>query len=475
MNNKRNIVTLFLLTISILSWAKIELPNILSNNMVLQQSTEVKLWGKATPNSIVTVSPSWDEVLYNIKSDIDGKWSVKIKTPSAGYNSYEIKISDGNELTLTNILIGEVWFCSGQSNMEMPLKGFVNCPIKKANEIIATSSKWKGIRVATVEKNGQLSPVEDCECTWEISSPENAPDFSATAYHFAMMMNTVLDIPIGIINCSWGGSTVEGWLSREIVSNYSDINLDKDIRNEDGHNWWHYLSPIIMYNGMLKPLQNYTIKGFLWYQGESNVGKHDTYAERLKTMVELWRKDWGIGELPFYFVEIAPFGSTEFNFSAFLREAQFKAQSIINNSGMISTNDLVDYYEKDNVHPKDKENVGKRLAYMALDKTYNIKGIKSVGPIYKCMDIKEDSIILSFYNAEDGFNRMKGLKGFEVAGSDKLFYPAEAEVVNNNQIKVTSEKVKDPIAVRYCFRDYMPGNVSNIWELPLYPFRTDSW
>ena len=307
----------------------------------------------------------------------------------------------------------------------MPLNGFWNCPIEGANETIATASQWKGIRMATIEKNGQLEPVETCPGKWKVSNPENAPAFSATAFNFAMMMNRVLDIPIGIINCSWGGSTVEGWLPASIVKNYSDIDLKRDIRKEEPHDWWHYMSPTIMYNGMLKPLQNYTIKGFLWYQGESNVG-HPDYAERLKTMVDLWRSEWGLGELPFYFVEIAPFGSYE-------------------GTGL------------------------------ALSKTYGVKGIAATGPSYKSMEVKDGSVILSFNNAEDGFSRLSDMQGFEVAGSDKVFYPAKAEVYNNLQIKVTCDKVAAPVAVRYCFRDFQPGNVAGMRELPLFPFRTDNW
>lgn len=378
-------------------------------------------------------------------------------------------------MKLNNILVGEVWFCSGQSNMEMPLRGFWNSPIEGANETIATASRWKGIRVATIEKNGQLEPVDNCKGSWKVSNPENAPAFSATAFNFAMMVNQVLDIPVGIINCSWGGSTVEGWLPREIVLQYPDIDLKRDIRKDDGHDWWHYMSPILMYNGMLKPLQNYTIKGFLWYQGESNVGKHKTYAERLKTMVDLWRKEWGLGELPFYYVEIAPFKSTETYHMALLREAQFKAQSIISNSAMISTNDLVEPYEMLNIHPKNKIDIGKRLAYMALSKTYNIPGIEAYGPVYKSMKIKDGAVILSFEHAQEGFNRMTGMDGFEFAGSDKVFYPAEAEVYDNFNILVRSNNVTTPVAVRYGFRDYKPGNVTNLLGLPLYPFRTDNW
>lgn len=471
---KKQIVAACLLMMQTASWGKVVLPEILSDNMVLQQQTEVKLWGKAKANAQVSIRPSWDNRTYTATSDKDGKWIAKVQTPQASYNAYSITFSDGETTQLNNILIGEVWFCSGQSNMEMPLAGFWNCPIAGANETIATSAQWKGIRVATIEKNGQVQPVDNCKGSWKVSCPENAPAFSATGFHFAMMMNQVLDIPIGIINSSWGGSTVEGWLPRDIVAQYPDINLERDIRKEEGHDWWHYMSPTLMYNGMIKPLQNYTIKGFLWYQGESNVGKHKTYAERLKTMVELWRKEWGLGELPFYFVEIAPYGSSENYHSALLREAQFNAQKIIPNSGMISTNDLVENYEQYNIHPKDKSNVGKRLAYMALSKTYQIKGIEAVGPVYKSMEIKDGVALLSFDNAGGGFNRMTDIQGFEIAGEDKVFYPAKAEL-NGGQIKVSSDKVPTPAAVRYGFRDFKPGNVANIRELPLYPFRTDNW
>ena len=227
-------------------WAKVKLPEILSDNMVLQQQTQVCLWGEAKINAKIIICPSWDNKEYAVTADTNGKWITKIPTPSASYNIHTISISDGEEIILKNILIGEVWFCSGQSNMEMPLKGFWNCPIAGANETIATSSKWKAIRVATIKKNGQLQPANYCKGSWKISNPTNSPDFSATAFNFAMIMNQVLDIPIGIINCSWGGSMVEGWLPREIVAQYPDIDLNRDIRKENGHEWWHCLSPTLM-------------------------------------------------------------------------------------------------------------------------------------------------------------------------------------------------------------------------------------
>lgn len=458
--------------------AKITLPDILSDNMVLQQQTDARLWGWSDPNADITIKTSWNRQTYQTKADKDGKWFATVPTPEASYTPCTIEISDGNPIMLQNILIGDVWFCAGQSNMEMPLNGFENCPIEGANQEIALASQWKGIRVATIERDGQTAPVDQCRGKWETSNPQNAPRFSATAFFFAQMVNKVLDIPVGIINCSWGGSSVEGWLPREIVSTYSDIDLERDIRKVQPGDWWHWMSPTIMYYGMLQPLQNYTIKGFLWYQGEANVGKHQTYAKRLKTMVELWRKEWNLGELPFYFVEIAPFGSKDGVNSAFLREAQYKAETLIPNSAMVCTNDLVEPYEANNIHPKNKKTVGERLAYQALSKTYGIQGIEADSPAYQSMTVEGNAAILNFNHAESGFNRMNGLVGFEMAGEDQVFYPAQAEVRwedQRNQIRVTCDKVPQPVAVRYAFRDFLIGNVTNLRGLPLIPFRTDNW
>lgn len=456
--------------------AKITLPDIFSDNMVLQQQTEACIWGWSEPKAEVRVTTSWNGVTYRTTSDGYGKWTLYVLTPEASCVSQNITVADNDgTIMLSNVLIGEVWFCSGQSNMEMPIAGFDNCPIEGANEVIATASRWKNVRMATVEKNGQLEPVDRCQGKWKTCNPETVPHFSATAFYFATMLNRALNVPVGIINCSWGGTMVEGWLPRDTVAEYPDIDLKRDIRKEDPHPWWHYLSPTLMYNGMFHPLAGYTIKGFLWYQGESNVGKHATYAQRLNTMVSLWRKEFGQGCLPFYFVEIAPYGTRDGNASAFLREAQHHAQRMIENSAMISTNDLVEPYEAGNIHPKDKRSVGNRLAYLALVKTYGMKGVEADCPEYKKMEIMGDTILLSFTHADNGFSRMGGFVGFEVAGDDRVFHAAEAILYGKNQIRVTCHEVKQPVAVRYAFHDYSPGNVKNLRGLPLVPFRTDDW
>lgn len=467
-------LSLFLFTVSTL-FAKVTLPEIMSDNMVLQQNSKVKIWGKSKANADITVTPSWSNKRSQTKSDKNGNWVAILETPAGSFTKHSLTISDGEPVTLSNILIGEVWFASGQSNMEMPLNGFWNNPIMNANETIALSGKNKGIRFVTIPKTAAYTPQETVDGSWKESTPENAAWFSATAYHFAKMLYDILDIPVGIIVSSWGGTKVEGWMSREILETYPDIDL-----SEKAIEALHPMSrPLLMYNAMIKPLTNYTIKGFIWYQGESNVGRHDVYAQRLATMVELWRKDWGLGELPFYYAEIAPwiYGDGETGTSsALLREAQFKAQSIIPNSGMISTNDLVEKYEDRNIHPRNKTDVGKRLAYMALSQTYDLMNIAFRGPEYKLMEIKDGKIHLTFNNADEGFNRMSGAEGFEVAGDDKFFVPADVEIdLNNRKIIVSHKDIPDPVAARYCFRNFQIGNMANTRELPMVPFRTDNF
>jgi len=454
--------------------AKVELPEIISDHMVLQQKTQVKLWGKAKPNASLTVKASWSTQTYSAQTGKDGTWSVSITTPEASYEPQTLTFSDGEATTINNILIGEVWFCSGQSNMEMPLNGFWNNPIMGANDAIANASSYKGLRFVNIPKTAALNPQETCPGKWQTATTESLPWCSATAFYFASSLGRILDVPVGIINCSWGGSTVEGWLPKEILEDYPDIDLSKAGSKEGTE----YLQPMIMYNGMLKPLQDYTIKGFLWYQGESNVGKHNTYAERMATMVDLWRKEWKLGELPFYYVELAPYiygDGEEGTSGAYLREAQFKAQALIPNSGMVSTNDLVEPYEATNIHPKNKTQIGKRLSYMALTNTYNLKGIADRGPAYRSMGIQDGKAIISFDYAYDGYNFLENTTGFEIAGKDQVFHPANARVVNHKQIEVSNQEVTAPVAVRYAFKNFQPGNLKNTREQPAYPFRTDNW
>ena len=264
---KSKVLALILLCGAASLGAKVKLPALVGDNMILQQQTEVKLWGTAAPEAEVRVTPSWNGQTMTCRADKDGGWTLAVETPAAGYTPYEITFDDGEKTTLKNILIGEVWLASGQSNMEMPLKGFAGCCIMNGADDIIVSAENKGVRMFTVPKHQTYELQTDCKGSWNISSIETAPDFSATAYSFATSLSRALRIPVGIICSAYGGSTVEGWISRELLENYPDISL-----NPDSIERLHpMLRPMLMYNAMLKPLQNYTIKGFIWYQGESNV------------------------------------------------------------------------------------------------------------------------------------------------------------------------------------------------------------
>jgi sialate O-acetylesterase len=438
--------------------------------MVVQQLDTVRLWGEAEPGTRVEASASWGA---RATGDVNraGRWEVQLQTPSASYAGHTITFSNGSEKTVVhNVLVGEVWFVSGQSNMEMPLRGFTNCPIQGANEVIAHAGAYEYVRFSTVRTvPGKLVPEEYIVGgEWKTSSPENAPEFSATAYYFAMTMSDVLRVPIGIINCSWGGTRVEAWLNEEILKGYSNVNLAEAGATQG----IVYLQPMIAYNSMLKPASKYTVKGILWYQGESNVG-HPDYAQRLATMVELWRKDFG-RNLPFFIAEITPYQYGPGEQGAFLREQQYRASKLIPNSGFISTNDLVAGYETRQIHPMNKKGVGERFAYLALHDTYGKTTIEARGPEYKSMRVQNASVYLTFDNASDGFNRSQDITGFEIAGEDKVFYPAKA-MVRMNAVALTSENVPAPVAARYCFRNFQVGNLYGLRGLPVVPFRTDEW
>lgn len=460
--------------------ARIELPDIVSDNMVLQQQTEARLWGTAKAGATISAKADWLTQAVDTKADGNGNWQLLLKTPSAEKKEHQIVLSeDGQQqLTLSRVLIGEVWFASGQSNMEMPLDGFWNCPVKNANEEIATASENTWVRMAPIPQNGQTKPVESCKGKWQVSSPETAPRFSATAWFFAKMVQRVLDIPIGIIACAWGGSRVEGWTPEEIVKTYGDVDIKKEQKDGWNGSWWHYNTPVIMYNGMLHPLRHYTIRGFLWYQGESNVGKDQTYPERLKTMVGVWRSEFGgtAQSLPFYMVEIAPWAGygNEWPSAPLFRECQHHAASIIENSGIISTNDLVEPYEVNQIHPWEKREVGNRLAYMALNRTYGLKNIACDSPEYDRMEVHGDTIEVYFKYAEQGLSPWQDITGFELSGTDGQFYPAGAVLNESHKsVMVTSDKVKAPTAVHYGFRAFLPGNLKSVRGLPVVPFRSD--
>lgn len=472
----KKLIPILLAACSFSAQAAVTLPSLLSDNMVLQQQSAVKLWGKAAPGSKIKIIPSWSKSAVQCQADQSGRWEIAVDTPQAGYTPYEITFDDGDVVTLKNVLIGEVWFASGQSNMEQTIYGYGECPVENAAEEMVNAASEKGIRMFNVTRTRTYEPQEECGGSWMVPSIDTAPVFSATAWFFAKSLTRALDVPVGVVTAAAGGSMVESWIDKATLEGYPDIPTDRE--GIDKMPEW--LRPLGLYNAMFHPVKNYIFKGIIWYQGCSNVGKHDSYAQRMADMVNLWRRDLNQGELPFYYVELAPFAHNDKPDGidgALLREAQFKAQSIIPNSAMIPTNDLVEPYEVFNVHPRGKAKVGQRLSYAALKLTYGKERMHYTGPQYKEVAINGNKAVVSFTNLPMGLCRNHNIEGFEVAGEDKVFYPADhVRVIKGKwQVEVSSQKVANPVAVRYCFRNFQLGNLTGANELPVVPFRTDNW
>lgn len=455
----------------------LELPDLFSSNAVLQQQADARIWGWTDPGRTVTLTASWDgDRKYTAKAGADGRFDIAVATPAASYTPQAITITDGTDTaTLDNLLIGEVWFASGQSNMEMPLRGFGIQPIEGAAQAIAYAGKYPHVRMATVPKLSAYTPQRTAPGTWRVSSPKEAPEFSALAYFFALSLSDILDVPVGIITSAYGGASVEGWTPREILDTYPGYDMARE-EHDTTIDPWARIG--VMYNAMLAPVAGYTVKGFLWNQGESNVDRPQEYASHQRDMVEHWRKDWGNPDLPFYFVEMPPwsYSDPEAAWAAYFREAQHEAARITPHSGIVCTSDLILPSEVEDVHASRKQPIGERLAFMAAARTYGIEGVPDSYPRYESVSLEGDKAVLTFSNRYGGLNPNLDLKGFEVAGDDRVFHPATAtEDWNTYKVTVSSPEVADIKAVRYCFKNFAPGTLHDMMGMPLIPFRTDSW
>ncbi|MDE6085308.1 MAG: sialate O-acetylesterase, partial [Muribaculaceae bacterium] len=358
---------------------------------VIQQNSNVKLWGQAKPDKKVTVKTSWSKEKSETRSDSKGNWSISVQTPSASYEPLSITISDGEPLTISNILAGDVWICSGQSNMEMPMHGNNSQTIEgNLEHIMKGSSLADRLRFFTVERTRSYDKeLTDCGGTWEIASPESVSDFSAVGYFFGLTLNEAENIPIGLIATNWGDTKVEAWMPREELHKCVSPELF-EIKHSN-----HWCKPSEMYGSMIAPIRKFKAKGFIWYQGESNRKDADHYEIMLNQLVNRWRRDWGDNnnEMPFYFVQIAPYiydGSNKTSYPLFV-EAQTRAADLIPNCEMATTTDIGEEYS---IHPGKKKEVGERLAALALSKTYGLKGFEPIAPRLKSFEVKDDKIIL---------------------------------------------------------------------------------
>lgn len=458
--------------------ARLKMPHVFSDNMVIQADTTAMLWGHATPEAQVCVSSSWG-ASASAKADKSGKWKIGIATPPPSYVPLKFTVTDkadSDSISFSNVLAGEVWIASGQSNMDMPLRGYWHQPVEGGGDEITFSSKnGKGIRFLNVPRKISYDLKDDFDATWQISKPETASEFSALAWFFARALKDIIDTPVGIINSAYGGSKVEGWVPEEILAGYPDRDYAAE-KNDSTIQDWERVG--VMYNSMLFPLAGFTARGFIWNQGESNVGGHSYYPDRQKDMVTHWRKLWNNPDMQFYFVELPgwDYGDVDGTDAALFREAQHRAEKETPGAHIVCTSDLVYPDETDDIHARNKRDIGKRLAAAAATFSYSIKGIPHIYPTFKSVEYKGDKAEIWFNDMWQGFTPNENLQGFEVAGDDRIFHPAEVTLDRNKlSLTVSSPEVKDIKSVRYCFKNFAIGKIHDMYGMPIVPFRTDNW
>lgn len=476
--------TLFILLIWCnIASAQVVLPPFFNCNMVLQQGIPIPVWGWASPGEKVSVT--FNNKTVATKAGKDGKWKVSLAPMNYG-GPHNMVIKGKNLRTIENILIGEVWVCSGQSNMAFNLSSANNAKAE------IDGSNYPEIRLFTVKRRIAQTPQENLEeGEWWDCSPISTPGFSAVAYFFGRELYQKLKVPIGLINTSWGGTVAETWTSPETIANNPDFtpkleklktmdpnefikSTGKEGKDKLGPNTY----PTLLYNGMIHPLVPYGIKGAIWYQGEGNAGRAFQYRRVFSDMIKDWRTHWNQGDFPFLFVQLANFMKADSvpveSTWAELREAQSMTLSLPN-TGMASA---IDVGEASDIHPKDKQTVGKRLALSALNVAYH-QDIENMGPVYKQMKVTGNKVELNFDHVGKGLrakDKYGYVKGFTVAGASRKFYWATATIEGTNTVVISSPDVADPVAIRYGWANNPDdANLYNSVGLPTDPFRTDKW
>jgi sialate O-acetylesterase len=438
-------------------------PNALvSENMVLQQGVPVRLWGTADDGEKVSVTFQGQEASTTADG---GRWAVQLDKLKPG-GPFELTIAGKNTLTFKNVLVGEVWVASGQSNMEWPVAASAN-----PKETIAKSANPR-IRLFTVPKRVADKPVDDVKGQWQECGPETVGPFSAVAYFFGRDLQKALDVPVGLIHSSWGGTVAEAWTTPAALEDADDLRglLPKSPIEPNNPN-----QGTVLYNGMIAPLTPYAIKGAIWYQGESNAGRAYQYRTLFPAMIQSWRQAWKQGDFPFLFVQLAPWMRIELappeSAWAELREAQLLTSLKCPNTAMAVITDAGDPVD---IHPKAKEPAGARLALAARALAYGEK-VEFSGPVYQDMSVEGNRAQLTFRHAGKGLEAHYGaLAGFTVAGEDRKFYNALAEV-KGDRVVVWSDKVDRPVAVRFGWANCPLVDFWNKDGLPASPFRTDDF
>lgn len=466
MKQKQLLIAFFLLLSGFAVQAKVMLPSVISNNMVLQQKSTVTIWGwTSVVNEKLKITNTWNNDTVVVQAQA-GRWGIDLQTPEFG-GPYTITIQSHDVVKIRNVMIGEVWLASGQSNMEMPVdsvhKGFHG--VTNYQQVIKNSEN-PDIRMFTVTKRISDFPQDDCDGAWLEATPENVKTFSSTGYFFAKKLNADLGVPVGILLSSWGGTNAESWMKREKTTEVDYLYTAFAKLYNQNKTW--PVEPGSIYNAMIHPLEKYKIRGAIWYQGEANIKNAEVYKDVMTNLINEWRGAWGVN-LPFYYVQIAPFSYNADRQSEFLREAQLKTLEVPN-TGMVVTNDIGSLTT---IHPKQKQQVGERLALWALAKDYKKETVFS-GPLFRSMRVEGKNAIIEFDYAEGLNVKGKSATCFEIAGEDQVFVPAEAKI-KDDMVIVSAKNMKQPVAVRFAFSNTAQPNLFNAAGLPASAFRTDNW
>ncbi len=501
MNDKIQFLVLGFLFFTSSLHAEVKPNGLFCDHAVLQQGMEVPVWGTAREGEKVSVEFNGQNVSTTAK---EGQWMVRLKNLKAG-GPYIMKITGDNSITLNDLLVGEVWLCSGQSNMDRPM-GTLHLPkpmIDKYAEEVAAAN-YPEIRHFLTPRKQADTPQREVSSKWEACSPVTVPKFTAVGYFFGSELQKTLKVPVGLINSARGGTSAQAWTSRETlekecapvleahqkrISDYAEALRKYKEKEPDLLAQWqkeseaakqagkpepikpippldpNAIPPSCLYNAMIAPLMPYAIRGVIWYQGEANKGQAKLYRSLFPAMISNWRQAWGQGAFPFLFVQIAPFRSMPPE----LREAQLLTWKSTPNTSMVVT---VDVGDAEDIHPTHKRPVGERLSLAARALAYGEK-LEYSGPLFNSMVIQGSQALLSFTHGGSGLMAKEGeLKGFVIAGDDKKFVPAKAEIKGEN-VMVSSEAVLKPVAVRYGWENVPDVNLYNKEGLPASPFRTD--
>lgn len=455
--------TLIILLIALTSFgdafANVSLPAIFSDNMVLQRNSEVKIWGWAKAGEEISLKASWAEEEVKTRTSNQAYWEITLKTPDIR-GAQEIRIKGFNELVLQNVLLGEVWLVSGQSNMEWS----ADSGITNAEEAI-TGAENKNIRFFTVTHRSAEYPQQDLGGSWVASTPETMRSFSAVAYFFGKKLNEELDVPVGLINASWGGTPAEVWMPEEAFENNNNLTEAASLLRES--QWWPH-KPAKLFNAMISPLVPFKLAGFLWYQGESNTANADRYEDIFGELIKSWRQKWG-EELPFYYAQIAPYNYGEGYAGVKVRDAQRRVLSLPK-TGMVMTSDIGDIQD---IHPRNKLDVGLRFAKLALTEVYDVSVKGVYAPVFERLEKDGRELKIHFAHAEGLQADPSNTKSqFELAGADGKFYPATSKI-RNGVVILRSREVKDPKYARFSWGNMSTSNLFNAAGLPASSFTTE--